>query len=197
MNFTFLEVTDCDMLEKVFAFRYKIFLEMFPEYLQTYSLPDKKERDKYDPYSIHFAALDENNEVCATIRLIHNSPLGYPTENGMVFDKNKFDKDKLGEMSRIFIGDKYRNIKTTKIIMQGLKKLMYFKMMELGIEYAYGSTEKSFLRLLRIYKIPYHSIGEEQEHGYFGSRLPSVLYTEQLGNDNPELIEMWKKNNEV
>jgi len=197
MNFTFLEVTNCDMLEKVFEFRYKIFLEMFPEYLQTYSLANEKEHDKYDPYSIHFAALDKDDEVCATVRLIYNSPIGYPTENGMIFDKDIFERDKLGEMSRIFVDSKYRSIKTTKIIIQEVKKFMYTKMMKLGIEYTYGSLETNFLRLLRIYKMCYTTIGRGQKHGYFGLRYPCILYTKQLGTDNPELIELWKKHNEV
>ncbi|MCF6331297.1 MAG: GNAT family N-acetyltransferase [Sulfurimonas sp.] len=188
MNFTFLEVTSSDMLEKVFAFRYKIFVEMFPKYLQMHPLTDEKEHDKYDPYAVHFVALDEGGEVCATVRFIHNSPIGYPTENDMTFNNKKFERDKLGEMSRIFIDAKYRNIKTTKIIMQEVKKFMYYKMTNLGIEYTYGALEKNFIRLLKIYKISYCTLTDEQQHKYLGLRYPCILYTEQLGIDNPELI---------
>jgi len=197
MNFTFLEAQSDDMLKKVFAFRYKIFLEMFPEYLQEHSLPNNKECDKYDSYSIHFTALDEDGEVCATVRLIHNSPLGYPTENGMVFNHEMFERDKLGELSRIFVDPKYRSIQTTKIIIQEVKKFMYLRMMKLGIEYTYGSMEKNFLRLLDIYKMHYNTLSEKQEHGYFGSRYPCILYTKQLGLDNPELIKLWEKQHEA
>lgn len=197
MNFTFLEVEDSDLLEKVFEFRYKILLEIYPEYIEASNLLDKKEYDKYDTYSTHFAGIDNEGEVCATVRLIHNSPLGYPTENGMTFDNNMFERNKLGEMSRIFVDAKYRNIKTTMDIIDGLKKLMYFKMMKLGIEYTYGSLEESFLRLLRIYKITYITIGEKQEHGSFGFRHPSVLYTKQLGADNPHIIELWEREHGV
>ncbi|MGZ8545785.1 MAG: GNAT family N-acyltransferase, partial [Sulfuricurvum sp.] len=115
MNFTFLEVEDSDLLEKVFAFRYKILLEIYPEYIEASNLLDNKEYDKYDTYSVHFAALDKENEVCATVRLIYNSPLGYPTENSMTFDNSMFERDKLGEMSRIFVDAKYRSMQTTKI----------------------------------------------------------------------------------
>ena len=197
MDFTFLEVNDSELLEKVFAFRYKVFLEIYPEYLKKSGFTDDKEYDKYDPYSTHFVALDENNEVCATIRLIYNSPLGYPTENNMTFDRDMFERDKLGEMSRIFIDTKHRNIKTTNIIMQGLKKLMYVKLMSLGIEYTYGTLEKSFLRLLKIYKMNYSTITKEQMYENIGLRYPSVLHTKQLGIDNPELIELWEKQNEA
>lgn len=197
MNFTFLEVEDSDLLEKVFAFRYKILLQIYPEYIEASNLLNNKEYDKYDTYSVHFAAIDKEGEVCATVRLIYNSPLGYPTENGMTFDSSMFERGKLGEMSRIFVDAKYRNIKTTMDIMDGLKKLMYSKMMKLGIEYTYGSLEESFLRLLRIYKITYITIGEKQEHGSFGFRYPSVLYTNQLGADNPHIIELWEREHGV
>ncbi|MFA5232871.1 MAG: GNAT family N-acyltransferase [Sulfurimonas sp.] len=192
MNFTFLEVKDSELLERVFTFRYKILLEIYPEYIEVSNFLDNKEFDKYDPYSAHFAALDEYGEVCATVRLIHNSPLGYPTENSMTFDNSMFEREKLGEMSRIFVDAKYRNIQTTKKVIEEVKKFMYLKMMKLGIEYTYGSLEESFLRLLRIYKMNYATIGEKQEHGFFGFRYPSVLYTKQLGVDNPQIIELWE-----
>jgi N-acyl-L-homoserine lactone synthetase len=193
MNFTFLEVKSSDMLEDVFAFRYKILLEIYPEYLQKSGFLDNKEYDKYDPYSVHFVALDRDGDICATVRLIHNSPLGYPTENSMIFDNSMFERTKLGEMSRIFVAAKYRNIKTTKGIIQEVKKFMYTKMIKLGILYTYGSLEESFLRLLRIYKMNYHTIGEKQKHEYFGLRYPSILYTQQLGYDNPEIVEQTEK----
>ncbi|WP_310441516.1 GNAT family N-acyltransferase [Sulfurimonas sp.] len=197
MNFTFLEVKESDLLEKVFAFRYKILLEIYPEYLQESKLLDDKESDKYDPYSAHFAALNEDGEVCATVRLIYNSPLGYPTENSMTFDSSMFERNRLGEMSRIFVDARYRSIQTTKIIMHEFKKLMYIKMMRIGVEYTYGSLEENFLKLLGIYKINYITIGKKQEHGSFGFRYPSILYTKQLGIDNPEIIELWEKQREA
>lgn len=197
MNFTFLEVKESDLLEKVFAFRYKILLEIYPEYLQESKFLDDKESDKYDPYSAHFAALNEAGEVCATVRLIYNSPLGYPTENSMTFDSSMFERNRLGEMSRIFVDARYRSIQTTKIIMHEFKKLMYIKMMRIGVEYTYGSLEENFLKLLGIYKINYITIGKKQEHGSFGFRYPSILYTKQLGIDNPEIIELWENQREA
>ncbi|MDQ1244907.1 MAG: hypothetical protein QG565_1247 [Campylobacterota bacterium] len=197
MNFTFLEVKDSELLDKVFAFRYKILLEIYPEYIEASNFLDEKEFDKYDAYSVHFAAIDKEGEVCATVRLIHNSPLGYPTENSMTFDNSMFERDKLGEMSRIFVDEKYRSIQTTKKVIEEVKKFMYLKMMKLGIEYTYGSLEESFLRLLRIYKMNYAIIGKKQEHGPFGFRHPSVLYTKQLGADNPQIIELWEVGREL
>ncbi len=187
MNFNFLEVTDSNLLKKVFEFRYEIFLEIYPEYLQSLKLGSKEEQDKYDRYAIHYAALDENNEICATVRLIYNSPFGYPTENYMKVDNDNFERDKLGEISRIFIDPKYRRISTSKVIIYNFIEMIYEKMLLLGIEYTYGSLESNFLRLLRIYKFNYITIGDEQVHKYFGLRYPCILHTDQITLKNKSL----------
>lgn len=197
MDFNFVEVKDDGLKERLFAFRYKVFLEIYPEYLKNIGFTDNMEFDKYDPYSTHFVALNDYDEICASVRLIFNSPIGYPTENSMVFNRERFERDKLAEMSRIFVDAKYRNIKTTKVIIQEVKKFMYIKMMTLGIEYSYGSLEESFLRLLRIYKMNYHVIGEKQIHDQFGTRYPCILYTKELGTDNPELIKLWEERHQI
>ena len=163
--------------------------------MDTKNYPDKKEIDQYDPYSIQFAAFDDNNEVVACVRLIHDSPVGYPTENNMKFDidKNIFERSKLGEMSRIFVAAEHRNIQTTKIVIDHVKEFMYLKMKERGIEYTYGALEKSFIRLLKIYKMGYEIIGELQEYG--NMRYPTILYTKKLGDDNPDIHQLWKEHN--
>ena len=190
INFTFLEVTDKELLDKIYEFRYKVVMEKYPEYVPKLNLKNAKEHDKYDPYAIHFAALDEEKKVCATVRLIYHSPVGYPTENSMQFDNSMFERDKLGEMSRIFVDKKYRSIKNTKIIIQAVKEFMYVKMMQKGIEYTYGYLEESFLRLLKIYKMPYHPVGSIHEDENLGLRYPCILYTEELSTANPEFIKL-------
>ena len=197
-SFSFLEVKDGVMLDKVFEFRYKVLKEskIFQDYFREIESLECKEHDKYDSYSVNFVAVDQDGEVAATIRLIHHSPLGYPTENGMSFDNTMFEREKLGEMSRIFVDAKYRSIHITKIIMQGLKNLMYSKLMQLGIEYTYGALEPRFVRLLKMYKICYEIIGEKQLQGKMGLRYPCILYTQRLGDDNPEIVELWEKQHE-
>jgi N-acyl-L-homoserine lactone synthetase len=192
VHFTFLEVKENDLLNKVYEFRCTIMCDEL-KIVDRADYPDSREIDKYDPYSEHFAVLNANGEVCACIRLIHHSPLGYPTENNMTFDidKNIFDRDKLGEFSRIFIGSEYRSLKTTKRLMEGIKRVGYLKLKEMGIEYSYGALEKSFLRLLNMYKMGYEPIGKEQKYG--GQRLPCILYSKKLEEDNPELANLWRE----
>ena len=196
MNFDFLEVTDREMIEDVFKFRYQVISEtkIFHDYFIDNNFTDNKESDMYDDYSAHFVALNSENNICATVRLIYNSPLGYPTENCMVFDNTSFDRDKLGEISRIFIDKKYRDMKNTKIIIENLKKLLCSKMLKLGIKYSYGALEPRFIRLLDMYKMHYEIIGEKQLHGKMGLRYPAIMYTNQLLSDNPKCAKTLKEN---
>ncbi|MDK9694446.1 MAG: GNAT family N-acetyltransferase [Sulfurimonas sp.] len=195
MNFKFVEVISEELLEKVFEFRYKVITqtEIFKEYVDANHYVDNKESDIYDPYSVHFAVLDELENVCATVRLIYNSPHGYPAENCMVFERTLFQRDKLGELSRIFIDAAYRDMVTTKHIIHHLNELLYVKMRYLGIEYTYGALEPRFVRLLRIYRMCYEPLAEKQLHGKMGLRYPCILYTTRLGEDNPEFIQKWNE----
>lgn len=192
-NFTFLEVSDKKLLDKVYAFRYKVLTEIYPEYLKKLDFTDGKEYDEYDEFSTQFAAFNEKGEVCATLRFIYHSPIGYPTENNLKFDNSMFDRKKLAEMSRIFIDSKYRNMKTTKALLDGIKELVYFKIIKEDIKYMYGSLEENFLRLLQIYKIPYVPIGKKQGHADFGLRYPCVLYTKDLAKKNPKFMKLYEE----
>jgi hypothetical protein len=183
-DFTFRIVDEKTALGEVFAFRYNILMEIYPEYIQQANLSENLEYDKYDSFAHQLAIYDANKKLCATVRLINNSPIGYPTENSLEFDNSEFQRKHLGEMSRIFVAKEYRNFKTTKAIIEGVKQTFYWKMKELGIRYTYGSLEKNFLRLLHIYKMRYEPLVKAQEHRLFGLRYPCVLYTEKLGRDN-------------
>lgn len=190
MSFTFLEVKDKNLLEDTFAFRYKVMntTDIFESYIQDKDFPDDKESDIYDPFSIHFVALNQSSEVCATIRLIHNCPHGYPTEQ-MSFNKDMFDRDKLGEISRIFIDERYRDFKNTKIIIYNFNKLLYSKLIELNIEYTYGALKSNLIRLLKINKVSYEKLTEMQVLGTMGLRYPCILYTKKFAEDNPEFLQ--------
>jgi len=182
-QFRCIEVTDGEMLKEVFAFRYKVFSEIFPEYIKTGNFENGLEYDKYDAYSLHFIALDKEDNICGNIRLIHNSPIGYPTEKKVNFDKSQFQRDKLGEFSRIMISKKYRNMQTSKAIINSCKEQMYQRLIEFGIDYSYGLLEENFLRLLKIYGLDFHPIGALQKIELFRERYPSVLYTKEFGQE--------------
>jgi len=191
MTTSFVEAVTPEQLEKIFAFRYKIVCEKLGVTELDYCEPGC-ETDEYDPYSVHFAAFDDDGSVAACVRLIHHSPIGYPTANHMHFDAGTptFAPDKISELSRIFVGRDHRGLRQTKFLLNGLKEVVFAKMLEMNIEYAYGSLERPFLKLLNMFKIPYKPIGEEQD--YIGLRYPCIMYSRDLIAANPELWPAWK-----
>jgi N-acyl-L-homoserine lactone synthetase len=190
MQYRFVHVTDDEILDKVHRFRYKI---MHEELGWIGANANKKERDAYDEYCDQFAILNRAEEICCITRLIHHSPIGYPTERflDLTQPEYQFERDKLSEMSRIFIDPKYRNMHETKIFISSIaKSLAYEKMKEHGIKYCYGMLEQRFLRLVNMFKIPYRPIsGIEQD--YDKMKYPSILHVKELETLNPQLEKDW------
>jgi len=190
MQYSFIHVTDEEILDKVFRFRYKI---MHGELALIQTSECEKETDAYDQYSDQFAILNSAGEICCTMRLIHHSPIGYPTERFLDLTRPEysFERDKLSEMSRIFIDPKHRNMHETKIFISSIvKSLAYEKIREHGIEYCYGMLEEKFLRLVNMFKIPYQSISGP-EHDFNKQKYPSMLHVKELETLNPQLEKHW------
>jgi N-acyl-L-homoserine lactone synthetase len=185
----FVEVQDQELLEKIYRFRYFIACEELGVYKKE-DYPDGIESDEYDAYAVHFAASDEKGEVASCVRLIHHSPVGYPTQNILDVDLSAFDLDPqdVGEISRIFIRPDCRNLKASREIFIRFKIMLCHKMKELGLKYTMGSLEYRFYRLLQRYKFPYEIIGESAV--YAGrERFPVLLSTDRLREANRELCE--------
>lgn len=192
MQYQFLHVTDRELLDRVYRFRYKIWCEELG-YIAPNS--EKKEQDVYDDYSDQFAILDSNDEICATMRLIHHSPIGYPTEKFLKLDDETkiYRRDRLGEMSRIFLNPKNRNLRDTKILINAIvKSLAYIKIKEHGISYCYGAVDPTFLKLINMFKIPYVPIADTGIYNG-AKRYPVILYTNALEYQNPQLIKQWNR----
>ncbi len=186
--FTFKVVDNPKLMEEMFHFRYGIALESFKGYKEN---REKIDVDVYDKYSIHFVALDDTGKICAATRFIVNSPIGYPTENYLDFKLEKeieSNRNKLAEISRIFISKEVRGMKNTKNIIDSFIDLIYVYIKLYQIDYIYGSLEMNFLRLLHILKINYQIIGEGAE--YYGFRYPCLLRTKELIKDNSRLLKL-------
>jgi len=192
MKYRFIHVKNQETLEKVHRFRYRV---MHEELGWIKSCKEGKETDAYDEFCEQFAILNSNDEICCTVRLIHNSPIGYPTERflDLTQPQYQYDRDKLAEMSRIFIDPKHRNMRETKIFLIALaKSLVYEKMKEYGIQYCYGMMEEKFIKLVNMFKIPYQAIGElKQDYDKF--KHPSMMFVKELEKLNPQLEKHWEK----
>ncbi|RUM44556.1 MAG: GNAT family N-acetyltransferase [Hydrogenimonas sp.] len=191
--FRIVEVHDPDLLERIYRFRYFIACEELGVY-QKEDYPDGMEYDEYDQYSVQFAILGQHDELVACIRLIHHSPIGYPTENVFKLDLQQLniERDRVGEMSRIFIQKEYRNLKTSREIFTLVKICLCHKMVELGLDYTLGALESRFYSLLHKYGYPYEIIGKSIV--YAGKeRFPVLLSTEKLIAANRELCKGVKR----
>ncbi len=196
MKYRFLNVTNEEILDKVHRFRYKV---MHEELKLIEENTNGKETDAYDDFCDQFTILNYEGEVCATVRLIHHSPIGYPTERFLDLNQPQyqFDRDKLAEMSRIFIDPKHRNMRETKIFLISFaKSLVYEKMKEHGIEYCYGMMEEKFIKLVNMFKIPYKPISGV-EYDFNKLKHPSMLYVKELEKLNPQLEKYWNKYKKV
>ncbi len=192
--FKYVEAKDEELIKEIYRFRCQIACDEL-KILNREDYPDGLETDEYDKYSIHLAILNENDEVVSCLRLIYNSAIGYPTQNEMVIEKDIsfIESGKLGEISRIFIHSRYRDMRSTKVIIESLKKEVCKKMIELDIEYSFGALEKSFHRLLRILNMPYEIVGKKQMHGG-RMRYPAILSTQKLIEVNHYFNELMEEN---
>lgn len=192
MQYRFIHVTDQEILDKVHRFRYKV---MHEEQGWIRSNSNKKETDAYDQYCDQFAILNTDGEICCTMRLIHHSPIGYPTEKflDLPYPRYDYNRDTLSEMSRIFIDIKYRNMRDTKIFINSIvKSLAYEKIKEHGIEHCYGLMEKRFIKLVNMFQIPYQPI-DELKQVFNNLKHPSMLNVRELEEQNPQLLNHWEK----
>jgi N-acyl-L-homoserine lactone synthetase len=184
--FTFKVVDSCELLEESFRFRYNIMGEETNPYIVV---PNdyRIDIDEYDKYSIHLVALDHSYNVCATARLIINSPIGYPVPNKMKINlsQDTLKNDSFCEVSRIFIDNSVRGFKNAKHIIHNFVQLMSYYVKKNQVNYMYAALESNFLRFLCSIGINYHAIGEFSY--YYGIRYPCILSWERLTQDNPHL----------
>ncbi len=120
-SFRFLKVDSPELLEEVFHLRYQVYCHEC-KFLNPDDYPDEWEIDQYDPYSIHFAAIDQDDTVVGTIRLIKNcSPVPFPIEIHCkpVIESNGLIRNKIAEISRLAVSKKYRRRADDNLIGMG------------------------------------------------------------------------------
>ncbi|HDQ40530.1 MAG TPA: PEP-CTERM/exosortase system-associated acyltransferase [Desulfonatronum sp.] len=108
-QFKFLLADTEDLKNEIFRLRYRVYVEEFG-FEKPSDHPGGLEMDEYDPYSIHFAALNENDKVVGTIRMIMDSSKGFPMEKAakFAFIGEKPSPSKISEISRLAVERNYR-----------------------------------------------------------------------------------------
>ncbi len=108
-HLTIEKVSDDKQLQKVYRLRYKVYCEEWGfERMEDHL--DGLETDIYDKNSVHFLVKDAEDKVIGTIRLILNSPEGFPVERycGVAIDNSGIPKERIAEISRLAINKSYR-----------------------------------------------------------------------------------------
>ncbi|MCF6201031.1 MAG: GNAT family N-acetyltransferase [Hydrogenimonas sp.] len=188
--FKCIEAKDPELIKEIYKFRYQIACEEEGIFDKN-NYPDEYESDEYDKYSLQYVFLNKKNTIVACVRLIYNSKIGYPTLNNLKLFNRKENSvllhSRTAELSRIFIKKEYRSIKNTRQIIDLIKINTGKRMEEMNIVYSYGALERSFFRLLQIFKMPYRQIGPFQMYGR-KMRAPCIMYTDELIELNKELF---------
>jgi N-acyl-L-homoserine lactone synthetase len=131
-------------------------------------------------------ALDTKGKICATTRLILNSPIGFPTPNNMICNIKEDPKLNFAELSRVFVSKEVRGLKSSKTILYNLSCLSFYFIKKHNIDYIYAGLEKEFLKLLKLIKINFRVIGKPVE--YYGNRYPCISSSRDFIGFDMDLI---------
>jgi N-acyl-L-homoserine lactone synthetase len=147
-----------------------------------------QESDEYDPHAVHFAATTPSGAVVATLRLVLDSPLGFPLEAhaGGVLDAGpKPERARTGEISRLIVAADYRaGTIRQPLLLFGLFRHLYEECGRLGLGYLVAAMEGSLARLLRRLGFPFVPLGAAIN--YFGEVVPygATLASMEPGYEN-------------
>jgi N-acyl amino acid synthase of PEP-CTERM/exosortase system len=157
-------------------------------FLDPARYPDARECDEFDALAVHFAGSNHKGEIVATLRLVPDSPLGFPLErfaHSLFPAFRNLDRAKTAEISRLVIARNYRrragdrlygevlsgeNRSSYPLIMFGLFREMYEASAEMGLEGWLAAMEPSLQRHLNRFGLGLKEIGEPMQ--YYGEVVP-------------------------
>ena len=204
--FEFIRVQpeDTATLTDIRRLRYDVYcLEC--RYLDASAFPDHLEHDEFDPYSTHFCARNERGEMVATLRLVFDSPLGFPLEGhaGPLSEAyGQLPRAKSAEISRLILAKSYRRRANDglygadlgapalsqdeltyrrsqyPLILFGLFKEMYMESLGIGLEYWLAAMEAGLQRMLANFGLGLKQVGEPMS--YYGQVIPYYASIEEL-----------------
>jgi N-acyl-L-homoserine lactone synthetase len=180
-GFELHSIQNAEEEDEMYRLRYRVYCEEF-KYLNASDFPEKKEKDIYDPYSVHFVIKDTSNshdKVIGTVRIIRNSEIGLPIEKHfkLDIDKNRIPRENLVEVSRFIVEKKYR----IDNFMLDLVRELYHYARRFNVEYVYSvMDERLYLPLIKM-GYPFVKIGDTKE--YQGTTTPFLLKISKMGEN--------------
>lgn len=183
-----VELHETELMNSIYALRFQVYCHECG-FIKEEDYPEKLDIDKYDPQSVHFAAIGENGDIIGTMRMILPGPEKFPLENycaDVNIDHDALPELKYTEISRFVISKRLRRRRNDgmyyeaefedkeftaedgKMFMRrcrpmafGLYREMYLESKRLGITHWYSLMEKSLWILLRLHAFEFTAVGEE------------------------------------
>lgn len=206
--FDFAQVAAGDGLwDEITRLRYDVYcLEC--KYLDASAHPSGRETDEFDPHSIHFAATNERKEMVSTLRLVFDSPLGFPLEchaGTLSQEFRRLPRNKTAEISRLILAKSYRRRVNDglygqelgdpekdaaaqaeakyrrsqyPLILFGLFKEMYVESLNRGLEYWLAAMEPGLQSMLSKFGLGLKQMGDPMS--YYGEVIPYYASIEEL-----------------
>lgn len=169
-DFQFYIANDPQEIKDIYRLRYQVYCEEYG-YIDKEKHPDGMETDKFDKHSSYLVIRDKQNIVAATVRIIHNSPEGFPIQEHFKFniDTSKIDNEHLVEISRLIVAKKYRRKHLIVFLLKGLSVYAINK----KVSHAYCVIDEKLYPLLRKLSVPVRIIGDKQL--YQGVTFPCII----------------------
>jgi N-acyl amino acid synthase of PEP-CTERM/exosortase system len=95
-----------ELLNKIYGLRFSVYTQEVPSF-KPEDFPDGLEKDQYDAYSIHIAAI-VNDKVVGTLRLVKDSPIGFVMESAFALP-SQIQRDLAVEHSRGIVVKEFRD----------------------------------------------------------------------------------------
>ena len=178
-RFRFGKVSDKKILEETFKLRYEVYVEEF-SFESKADHPDGLETDNFEDESVHFACLNEYDEVMGTIRLVLDSEKGFPIEHAadISFTGEMPERNKIGEISRLTVKKDLRRRKEDGI--HGVES--YIKKKEGGVLPDDGNIppemqgRKNPILVLGLYQVMYHESRRKGLTHWYMITEPKLFY---------------------
>ena len=201
--FDFIRVELADPIwTEVQRLRYDVYCEELG-FLRPENYVTRLESDEFDGHSVHFAALNRRKDVVATLRLVRDSPLGFPIERRAASFWPAFTelpRDKTAEISRLVLAKHYRRRATDgrygiagrgpeaaggaeqrspyPRILFGLFRMMFEESVNTGLTHWLAAMEPWLQQFLDRFGFSFAAVGGPIE--YFGEVVPYSARIEDI-----------------
>jgi N-acyl-L-homoserine lactone synthetase len=181
-----------DEMTAIYKLRYEVYC-LEKRYLNADDYPDHLEHDEWDKYSVHFIA-KSNDNIVGTVRLIKESPIGFPIEKHFGIKRTEVPTKVFAEGSRFIVRSQFR--KSIFKIANGLNRCIIEACIEEGITDLYIILDERLYAAYTRIGLVLEEVGKPQR--CFGCvNTPYVMPLREtlinLATNKPRMYEFFSK----